>query len=122
MPAVAVSVGGPGFFGRGGGGVRGGGVLGEVGSPGVLNLRGVDHVLAVVAQLDVGLGTGPFAVSGGVASAVGEGCGGVSKGGVGPSVGERSVRGSGVRGGVRGNVRGFKVGNLGGVDHTAVMG
>lgn len=54
MPALR-AVGAPGLLGGGGGGVRGRGVLVQVSGPGVLHLRGVYHVLAVVGQLDVSL-------------------------------------------------------------------
>lgn len=54
MPATVVA---PGFFGSGGGGVRGVRVLGEVHGARVLDLRGVHYVLAVVGQLDVSLET-----------------------------------------------------------------
>lgn len=54
MPAT-VAVGAPGLLGGGGGGVGRSSVLVEVGGAGVLDFGGVDYVLAVVGQLDVGL-------------------------------------------------------------------
>lgn len=115
---VPLSVVAPGFFGGGGGGVGGVRVLGEVRSSGVLDLRGVDHVLAVVRELDVRRGAGPLAVAGGVVrgGSVVRGRGG--RGVVGGGQGVRAV-GRVLQGG---EVGGLQVGNLRGVDHATVVG
>lgn len=85
----------------------------------MLDLRGVDDVLSVVGELDVGRGSGPLAVAAGVASVLGDGCQGSSV------VGQRSDGAVGVGAvsgvGVSGGVRGLQVCYLGGVDHATVM-
>lgn len=55
MPAVGAVAVAPGLLRRGGGGGGGVRVLVEVGGARVLDLGRVNHVLAVVGQLDVGL-------------------------------------------------------------------
>lgn len=117
MPAVSVVPGS--LFGRRGSRVGGGSVLRKVGGARVLHLRGVYDVLSVVGELDVGRRAGPLAVTSGVASSVSEGCG-VRQWRDSPRVG--TVGGAGVGSSMCSNVRGLQVSNLGGVDHTTVMG
>lgn len=97
----------------------GSGVLVKMGSSRVLDLRGVNHVLSIVSQLNVSWGTGPFSVvsvvSAGVSSLVSDGT--CVRGGVVETDGRASVGGGVVGGGVGC----FKVGYLGGVNDATIV-
>lgn len=127
MPAVSTvsAAGVPWFLRCGGGGLRSVGVLGEVGSTGMLDLRGVYNVLAVVSELDVGLGSVPFSVATSVTSAVSctstVSCT-IASAEPGTNAGISTVSGLSSSCGVRGDVSGLQVGDLGSVNDATVVG
>lgn len=117
MPAA---VGAPGLLGGGGGGVGHGRVLGEMCRARVLDLGRVDHVLAVVGELDVCGWAVPFAVAAGVATGVAA-VRGPFDGERGGHVARVAERRAVVCVRVRCQVRGLQVRHLGRVNHAAVV-
>lgn len=64
----------PGLFGRRRRRVGSRSVLGKVSGPSVLDLRSIFHELSIMSQLNMGLGSVPFALTASITTGVRDGC------------------------------------------------